>query len=138
MPYTKTAPCLVDAVAEHIRYHRENLGAPYHDERYTERQTAGQMTAVGGATVEVAALVKFDKKNHHGQDAERLVQVGSAAKCHGWGCSDSRSEDTFGEAVPLDADVYTTAAAIEPLVQAARKWAQEHAETCRAQPYTGR
>ncbi|MWA08789.1 hypothetical protein [Streptomyces sp. BA2] len=138
MPYTPIAPNLVEAIVGHIRYHQKNLGARYHSEDYTEHETAGEMTTVGGATVEVMALVKFDKKYSYGQDAERSVQVGATAKCHGWGCADPRSEESFGEAAPLDANGYDIAATAEPLVQAAREWAQAHAEKCRAQPYTGR
>lgn len=138
MPYTPTAPNLVEAIVEHIRYHQKNLGARYHSEHYTERETAGQMTAAAGATVEVMALVKFEKKISYGQDDQRSVQVGATAKCHGWGCADPRSEESFAEAAPLDVNGYDIAKAAEPHVQAAREWAQAHAEKCRSQPYSGR
>ncbi|WPO74005.1 hypothetical protein [Streptomyces sp. KN37] len=137
MPYINTAPSLLDAVIESISHHERNLGRRYYSEHGTDRVTAGQFTAEGGATVEVTALVSFAKKVRYGQDDERTVRVGASAKCHGWGCVEPSSEESFGEPVPLDAVVYDTAAAVEPHVQAARVWAQKHAETCRAQPYTG-
>lgn len=138
MPYINTAPDLIEAVIESIRHHQKNLGARYHSDYGTDRVTAGRLTTAGGATVEVMALVKFEVKRHYGQDNEHLVQAGATAKCHGWGCADPGSEESSGEAAPLDADIYHTAASVEPHVQAARQWAQAHAEKCRAQAYTER
>jgi hypothetical protein len=135
MPYINTAPDLTEGIVESIRYHQNNLGARYHSGYGTDRRTAGQLTTVGGATVEVTALVKFEKKVRYGQEDEHRVQVGASAKCYGWGCADPSSEESFGEALPLDANFYDTAATAEPHVQAAREWAQKHAEKCRAQDY---
>ncbi|MET9550563.1 hypothetical protein ABZY36_35460 [Streptomyces sp. NPDC006627] len=138
MPYINTAPSLEEAVIDSIKEHRRNVGRRFYSEHGTDRVTAGQLTNVGGATVEVLALVKFAKKVRYGQDDERTVQAGASAKCHGWGCVEPSSDESFGTEFDLDADVYEVAATAEPFVQAAREWAQAHAEKCRAQPHTGR
>ncbi|EPH46870.1 hypothetical protein ABT390_33990 [Streptomyces aurantiacus] len=137
MPYIKIAPDATDLVAELIREHHRARGGRYTIDHYTSPATVGRFATEGGATVEVRALTRFGLKRYPSR--EGIVQVGASALCHGHGCVDPQREELFAEAVSFDDGVTEEiAAAVLPLVQAAREWAQAHAEKCRAQPYTGR
>lgn len=130
MPATQTAPDPARLVAELIRDARN-----WATSHFTSDETVGRFTTVGGATVEVRALAKIATKRYPSTD--RTVQVGAVASCSGHGCTNPLHEPPLTDAVPLDDDADKSAEAVTPLVQAAREWAQKHAEKCRAQAYTG-
>lgn len=147
MPYINTAPSVIEAVAEPIRYARKNSGDQYYSEYGTDRPTVGQFTAAAGATVEVQAIVQFGKEHPirngrpiYSEPKHRVIQFGASATCHGYGCATPTHKEPLTAAVPLDSDETTDdiATGAEPAVQKAREWAQAHAEKCRAQAYNGR
>jgi hypothetical protein len=135
MVYTPAPPTLADVVAETLDAHSRQLGGRYSSEHYTQTEIVGRFTTVGEATVETQLLVKFERELLG--ERRRSVSVGAAAQCRGFGCTEPRSDKAFAAAVPLDTDRHDVAIAVTPLVQAAREWAQSHAERCRAQTYTG-
>lgn len=147
MPYINSAPSVTEAVAESIRCDRKSSGTRYYSEYGTDRLTVGQFTAVGGATVEVRAIVQFGKEHpirngrpSYSEPKYQVIQFGASATCHGYGCADPTHEEPLTAAVPLDSDKHAEelAEGAEPAVQKAREWAQAHAEKCRAQAYNGR
>jgi hypothetical protein len=131
MPYTPTAPDPEAAIADLIREHRR-VGTNF----YTSHEIVGSFATMGGATVEVRALAKFGLKNY--QSTERQVQIGASAHCSGHGCVSPEHEQPFIDQVSVNEAADKTAESAGPLIQAAREWAQTHAEKCRAQPYTDR
>lgn len=145
MSYIKTAPDLKPRVADLIRRFRKAAsdGTLRHgplDQR--GREEAGRYVAVGGARVEVHATAHHSEEFIfvHGQAPtnEHRVEVGAVAKCHGDGCIDPEFEQTVNNYwLLMTEDADKPAARVMEPVQAAREWAQAHAETCRAQPYTG-
>ena len=144
MSYIPTAPDLKTEIADTIRRHRKSLAnSKYATHSGINREEAGRFTAVGGALVTVQAVVAYVSKAvwgsaDPGDGYERRIEVGARATCHGNGCTDPefRQDDTGYFLLDADADV--TAEAVLPYVQAAREWAQSHAEKCRAQAYTDR
>ncbi|MGK5628428.1 hypothetical protein [Streptomyces sp. URMC 123] len=143
MLHPATAPDVTETVTEHIREHRKYLAS---DSRcilacLTEKETVGRFSAVAGAVVEAELHIRFGKRFGRGErwDAEEYtVQFAALAQCTGHGCIDSKHEVPATDVFLLYADADETAPHALPLVTAARAWAQKHAETCRALPYTGR
>jgi hypothetical protein len=136
MVYRPTPPAPADVVAELIQAHKRQLGGQYSSEHYTSAEVVGEFTTVGAATVETKVQTKFVREVLG--DRQRTVAVGAVSKCHGHGCANPSDGESFISPVPLDTDRHDVASTVLPLVQAAREWAQLHAERCRAQPYTGR
>ncbi|MEV0220854.1 hypothetical protein [Streptomyces sp. NPDC050704] len=143
MSYTPSAPDLKTELADRIRSHRKNRdnGGRYFSPHVKVREEAGRFTAAGEAEVTVEALVSFSTKyvyDNPGSHDEHRIAVGAVAKCHGNGCVAPDFEKNHAGHWLLEDDADKTAESSLPLVQAAREWAQSHAEKCRAQPYTGR
>lgn len=141
MSYIPTAPDITHEVAETIRARRKQASdLKAYDRMGTDRDEAGRYTCVGGALVTVQAVIKSSEHRawigNTPNGFEQRVAVAAVAKCHGNGCIDPefRRDDTGYFLLDADADV--TAEAVLPYVQAAREWAQAHAEKCRAQAYT--
>lgn len=130
MSISQSAPHITDALAVEVREARRSRG-----NHYTSHVVAGRFTTLGGAVVEVRALLRFGTEQYPGK--ARVVEGGASAKCLGHGCFDPGHEQFIG-AFLLDDDADKTTEATLPLVQAASEWAQKHAETCRAMPYDGR
>lgn len=137
-----TAPDVKTEIADRIRAHRKRRdnGGKWFTPNVKDRQEAGRYTTVGDALVTVTAVTSFTANAIWGSAApadgyEHRVEVAAIAACHGHGCTDPefRRDDTGHFLLDADADV--TAEAVLPYVQAAREWAQAHAEKCRAQAY---
>lgn len=144
MTYIPTAPDLAFEVAQTIRARRREIAAKADKGRSfygsTDRDEAGSFAAAGGSRVILHAFVRSSEERKPGPvyGWEIQLRVGAAAKCHGHGCVSPDFEKQHDGHFLLQDDADVTAKAALPLVQAAREWAQEHAEKCRAQPYTGR
>ncbi|MGW6531439.1 hypothetical protein [Streptomyces venezuelae] len=144
MTYIPTAPDLKFEVAQTIRARRKAIAAAADKGRSfygsTDHDEAGSFATAGGSQVTLHAVVRSSEERKPGPvyGWEIQVRVGAAAKCHGHGCVDPSFEKQHDGRFLLDDDADVTAEAAVPLVQAAREWAQKHAEKCRAQPYTGR
>ncbi|GAA2770347.1 hypothetical protein [Streptomyces showdoensis] len=140
--YTNFAPNPADAVPEEIRIQRRHLesGRRVLSTNHIVAIPAGRYQGVGGAVIEADLQVKFSRKRKHGSFTEMQdgVAIAALVRCAGNGCADQEHQVPATDAVPLSADAdEASAAALAPLA-AARKWAQQHAETCRALPYNGR
>ncbi|MFD9630088.1 hypothetical protein [Streptomyces violascens] len=136
---------LVEAIADHIRFHRKVIasGNRYVSAFGTRSEAAGRFGTVGDSTVLVEVQVRFTEKYvyMHVPGAprhEHRVQVGARAQCQGHGCIDPVHKTPDSAVFLLGDDADGTAETALPLVQKAREWAQAHAETCRAKPYTAR
>jgi hypothetical protein len=144
MSYIPTAPDLKIEVAETIRAHRKQIAdrTSRHGGVYgTYRNEAGRYTTAGGALVAVHATTVIRERYGivgYSPPPAIHVEVGAEAKCHGHGCTDPEFTDKNADSWPLEEDADLPAEAVLPLIQAAREWAQAHAEKCRAQPYTDR
>jgi hypothetical protein len=150
MPYIRIAPNLKIEIADVVRRHRKLLadwpgrfGSRARHEG-ADRYEAGRFTTAGQAEVSVEAVLDYrvgyiyNPPNSANSQEERRIHVSAEAKCHGYGCVEPDFDQGHGPYFLLADDADVTAEALVPLVQAAREWAQEHAEKCRAQPYTGR
>ncbi|MEU6990351.1 hypothetical protein ABZ953_06770 [Streptomyces sp. NPDC046465] len=144
MTYISIAPDLKFEVAQMVRARRKAIAAEADKGRSfygsTDRDEAGSFGTAGGSQVTVHAVVRSSEERKPGPvyGWEIQVRVGAVAKCHGHGCVSPDFEKQHDAHFLLDDDADVTAAAVLPMVQAAREWAQAHAEKCRAQPYTGR
>ncbi|MER5875493.1 hypothetical protein ABT119_06130 [Streptomyces sp. NPDC001910] len=143
MTHVPTAPDLEPRVADLIRGLRKTVddgklrGSLLNQKRSEE---AGRYTTAGGALVVVHAKVHHVEK-YVGLPTpgyEQRVTVGAVAECHGNGCIGPtfQQEDKTIRLLHEDAD--ETADRVTAPVQAARQWAQSHAEKCRAQAYSDR
>lgn len=138
-----TAPNLADEIADQIRRSRKqrDSGNNFVNYRGNTSEEAGRFTTAGDALVVVEALVTYSTGyiyNPPNSHDEHRVQVSAVAKCHGHGCTNPQHEQPTSPTFLLEDDADKTAQAALPLVQAAREWAQDHAEKCRAQAYNGR
>ncbi|WP_282790886.1 hypothetical protein [Streptomyces sp. CC224B] len=145
MTYIPTAPDLKFEVAQTIRACRRRIAAEAEKGRgfygSTDRDEAGDFVTAGKSQVSVHAFIRASEERKSGGsiwERELRVRVGAVAKCHGHGCVSPDFHDQHDGHFLLGDDADVTAEAAVPLVQAAREWAQAHAEKCRAQPYTGR
>lgn len=142
MSYIPTAPDLKPRIADLIRRYRKtvangDLRNSLLDER--SREEAGRYTTVGGALVAVHAKVRHEEKyiyNPPNSGEEHRIHVGAVAECHGNGCTEPSFEQDVNNYWLLHEDADEPAARVMEPVQAAREWAQAHAEKCRAQAYT--
>lgn len=143
MTYIQTAPDLKSELTATIRAHRKSLGtSKYATHSGSNKEEAGRFTAVGGALVTVQAVLTYISKAvwgsaDPGDGYEKRIDVGAVANCHGYGCVEPEFRADHAKHFLLADDADATAEAAMPHVQAAREWAQKHAETCRAQPYSG-
>ncbi|MET9691474.1 hypothetical protein ABZY81_23855 [Streptomyces sp. NPDC006514] len=130
MPETQPA-----TIADAIRDRRSHVGA---DVTYigsdTNRQPVGRFLSVAGAVVAVNIHTKFSQRRVGYAEQEQTVQFSAVAECSGLGCVEPRHEVTGRETFPLAADADETGKAPFLLTGDALKWAQSHAETCRAMP----
>ncbi|GAA1887937.1 hypothetical protein GCM10009837_07210 [Streptomyces durmitorensis] len=144
MSYIPTAPDLKFEIAQTIRARRRSIAAEADKGRSfygsTDHDEAGSFGTAGGGRVIVQAFVRSSEERKSGPAYgwETRLRVGAVAKCHGHGCVSPDFTDQHDGHFALDDDADVTAKAALPHVQAAREWAQAHAEKCRAQPYTGR
>ncbi|MFJ9810693.1 hypothetical protein ACIRTB_20940 [Streptomyces sp. NPDC101158] len=141
--YAQTAPDPIYTVAEEIRSHRRHLtsGRKLIDKRRTEDQIIGKFQGVASATVQADLQIVFSesrKKDGSPFDQNPVVKFAALVRCFGHGCPTPEHKVPATTELLLDADADETAPAALPVIAAARKWAQQHAETCRALPYTGR
>lgn len=143
MTYIPTAPDLKSRIADLIRRYRKavdngDMRNSLLDRR--SREEAGRYTAVGGALVTVHAKVRHEEKYIYNPSVEsgyeQRIHVGAVAECHGNGCTDPIFEQDVNNHWLLNEDADEPAARVMGPVQAAREWAQAHAEKCRAQAYT--
>lgn len=144
MTYIPTAPDLEGEVTDTVRARRKEIAALEAKGRSfygsTDRDDAGNFTTVGESRVTVHALVKSSQERKPGPTYgwEIRLKVGANATCHGNGCVSPDFEQWHNGHFLIEDDANVTAKAAMPPVQAVREWAQSHAETCRAQPYSGR
>ncbi|MEV5944721.1 hypothetical protein [Streptomyces sp. NPDC051994] len=137
-----TAPDVTETVVEAIREHRKylNSGSRYITEHHTSKEIVGRFSAVAEAVVESGLHIRFSTR--YGEPPrfieERTVQFEAYAQCTGHGCINPEHKAPASAVFLLDSDADETAPAALPLVAAVRAWAQKHAETCRALPYTAR
>ncbi len=137
--FARTAPDLSETVTTAIRHHRRRLeGDSSYASYFPRQELAGRYTALAGATVDVDLRIKFTEKLGWGEPDVHTVQFSVTAQCNGHGCTEPDHEQPLTKTFPLGADADETAKAALPPVTAARKWAQAHAEKCRAKPYDGR
>ena len=142
MPFIPSAPDLKVELADTIRRHRKSLGtSKYATHSGNNKEEAGRYAAVGGALVTVEAVLSYISRAvwgsaDPGDGYEKRIEVAAIARCHGYGCIDPEFRDDHDRHFLLGSDADVTAEAALPHVQKAREWAQKHAETCRAQPYT--
>ncbi|GHD70310.1 hypothetical protein GCM10010317_077360 [Streptomyces mirabilis] len=141
MSYIPTAPDLKPRIADTIRAHRKRRdnGGKWFTPNVKDREEAGQFNTAGGALILVEAVVEFTAKYVYAPPSsgeEHRIEVGAVAKCHGNGCTGPEFEQTYNNYWLLDEDADEAAARVMEPVQAAREWAQAHAERCRAQAYT--
>ncbi|MFJ3839441.1 hypothetical protein ACIPY6_28595 [Streptomyces sp. NPDC090054] len=137
MPETQPA-----AIAEAIRDHRSYIASQ--SDRFdrfgywgsTTDQPVGEFLGLGGAVIAVAIRMKFSQKQvwSWNSDGEHVVQFSVIAKCAGFGCIDPEHTVPSEEKHLLSADADETGRAPFLLTGDALKWAQSHAETCRALP----
>lgn len=142
MTYIPIAPDLKFELTATIRAHRKSLGtSKYATHSGSNKEEAGRYTAVGGALVTVQAELAYTSKavwgsTDPGDGYEKRIEVAAVGTCHGHGCTDPKFRADHPKHFLLHDDADVTAEAALPHVQAAREWAQKHAETCRAQAYT--
>ena len=138
--YTTTAPDPIYVVAEEIRDHRRYLasGRKFLDKNRTDVQVIGKFQGLAGATVEAVLQIVFSERTKRFTpfDAENVVKFAAVVRCAGHGCPDAEHKVPATGEFLLDADADETAPAARPVIAAAQKKAQEHAETCRALPYS--
>lgn len=134
MTYIATARPVTDVVVDMLHEHHRSRGGRFSSRHYTDRDTVGRFEGAAGATVEVHATAKFSTKRYPSEDG--LVQVGAAVRCYGDGCPAPTHEEPLTEPVSVDDVSEDIAASALPAVQAAREWAQAHAEKCRAMAVT--
>ncbi|MFF5019094.1 hypothetical protein [Streptomyces sp. NPDC001165] len=129
-------PPATDVITDLIDEHVRQLGGRFHSEYYQTHEPVGRHTTLGGATVETRVLARFQR--HHSGERQRLVTVGAEARCLGHGCTEPSSGETLTDPVPLDTNRHEVAESALPHIETATRWAQAHAERCRAQTYTSR
>ncbi|MEU6979593.1 hypothetical protein [Streptomyces sp. NPDC046371] len=139
--YTNFAPNPATTVPDEIRDQRRRLenSRNYISTNHTVEVPAGRYQGVGGAVIEADLQVKFSQRRKQGSitEQEDVVALAAIARCAGHGCAEGEHQVPSTDPVLLSADADdASTAALVPLA-AVRKWAQEHAETCRALPYTG-
>ncbi|MCA1218484.1 hypothetical protein [Streptomyces sp. 8L] len=141
-PRIDTAPDVLTTIKESVREHRRHLasGSRYVSRYGTDRETVGRYQAVADAVVEAELHIEFGTRSGRASNwtEEHTVAFTAVARCTGHGCTDPTHQSAKGEVFLLDADADETAPNALPLIATARAWAQKHAETCRALPYTGR
>ncbi|MGW4505723.1 hypothetical protein ACWENO_13895 [Streptomyces sp. NPDC004436] len=125
-------------IAEAIRERRSYVA--HRGTRYigpeTDWQTVGRFLALGGAVVAVDIHTKFSSRSTGKTlgGEEQTVQFAVVAECSGLGCVEPRHEVSSAETYLLADDADETGRAPFLLTGDALKWAQAHAETCRAMP----
>ncbi|GAA3384461.1 hypothetical protein [Streptomyces racemochromogenes] len=131
MPETQPA-----TIAEAIRSRRSYMAsrATYYVGTETDRQPVGRFLTLADAVVNVDIRIKFSARRVGYAGEEQIVQFSVVAECGGMGCTDPRHEVSGGETYLLADDADETGKAAFPRVPDALKWAQTHAETCRAMP----
>ncbi|MFD6113624.1 hypothetical protein ACFWG0_26425 [Streptomyces yangpuensis] len=124
-------------IAEAIRERRSYIASQRH--RYfisgsTTDQPVGGFVALAGAEIRVNIRATFTQHQRPTGGEEHVVQFSVIAECSGFGCIDPEHTVSSAEKHPLAADADETGKAPFLLVPDALKWAQAHAETCRAMP----
>ncbi|MFE2140214.1 hypothetical protein ACFXA3_00340 [Streptomyces sp. NPDC059456] len=137
MPETQPA-----TIAEAIRDRRSYIAYQRDRGRYfisadEVDQPVGEFLALSGAVVAVAIRSKFSGRQAVTGGEEHVVEFSVIAKCAGFGCIDPKHTVTSAEKHPLTTDADETGKAPFLLTGDALKWAQSHAETCRAMPKPG-
>jgi hypothetical protein len=130
MTYITSTPDVTEAICNQLRNYHRSRGGRFFISHYTDQDTVGRFAGAGGAIVEVRVIAKFSKERYPSE--EGLVQVGASVVCHGDGCPTSAHEEPLTEPVSVDGVSKDIAVTALPAVQAAREWAQAHAEKCRA------
>uniref|UniRef100_UPI003F49110D hypothetical protein n=1 Tax=Streptomyces sp. CA-141956 TaxID=3240051 RepID=UPI003F49110D len=140
--YTKFAPSPVNTIPDEIRAQRRHLesGRNFLSTDHAVAIPAGRYQGVGGAVIEADLQVKFSRRRKNGSFTEKedVVAIAALVRCAGHGCPDQEHQVPATDPVLLTADADDATTAAQAPLDAARKWAQQHAETCRALPYTGR
>ncbi|MEU9703007.1 hypothetical protein [Streptomyces sp. NPDC047981] len=138
--HSQTAPNPIETVKDEIRDQRRHLsrGRTILSENRTDNHLIGKFQAVAGATVETDLNIVFSRrwKKVGLTERENTVKFAATVRCTGHGCADPVHEVPATGEFLLDGDADETAPAAQPVIDAARKWAQQHAETCRALPYS--
>ncbi|GGU12535.1 hypothetical protein [Streptomyces lateritius] len=111
-----------------LRDQRRRLSNGSFDAHRTDKRSVGRFQTVAGAIVEVHLHLVFSD----------LIWFTAFVQCtsHGFANPDHAVPATSDFLLHDGAD--ETAPAAMPVIAIARKWAQQHAETCRALPYTHR
>ncbi|MFF8279961.1 hypothetical protein ACF05T_28310 [Streptomyces lateritius] len=105
-----------------------------------DKGSVGRFQAVVGAIVEVGLHLVFSDRwaKGAGHTKEDVVRFAASVQCTSHGCADPDHTAPATSDLLLHDGADETAPAAMPVIATARKWAQQHAETCRALPYTHR
>lgn len=121
-------------IAEAIRKRRTYIARGGFTCPDTERQPVGRFLALADAIVNVDLHIKFSPRRIGYAGEEQIVQFSVVVECAGMGCVEPRHEVPGSVTSLLADDADETGKVPFPLVPDALKWAQAHAETCRAMP----
>lgn len=121
-------------IAEAIRKRRTYLARGGFAWSDTERQPVGRFLTLADAVVNVDIHIKFGTRRIGYADEEQTVQFSVVAECSGMGCVDPHHEVLCAVTRLLADDADETGKIPFPLTPDALKWAQAHAEKCRAMP----
>ncbi|MFF4644950.1 hypothetical protein [Streptomyces sp. NPDC001389] len=133
----ETWPASVHSIAEAIRDRRSYIAS--RKDRYflsdsKVEQPVGAFIGLAGAEIGVNIRATFTRRYLPTGGEEPVVQFSVIARCAGFGCVDPEHTVASAEKHPLAADADETGKAPFLLTGDALKWAQAHAETCRAMP----
>ncbi|MFK0045499.1 hypothetical protein ACIQU4_15500 [Streptomyces sp. NPDC090741] len=136
----ETTPASVHSIAEAIRDRRSYIASKrdayfLSDEKAV--QPVGGFIALAGAEIGVDIHATFTRRYLPTGGEEQVVRFSVIAECAGFGCVDPQHTVTSPAKHPLATDADETGKAPFLMVPDALKWAQAHAETCRAMPRPG-